>query len=682
MQVDEADACLVLANKYSSDPDAEDAANIMRVISIKNYSSDIRVIVQLMQYHNKAYLLNIPSWDWRRGDDVICLAELKLGFIAQSCLAPGFSTMMANLFAMRSFKTSPHTPQWLNDYLRGAGMEMYTESLSHSCVGMTFTEAAEFSRNTPDWLNLYLCGAGMEMYTDTLSHGFVGMTFPEAADLLFTRLGLLLLAIELKDDEKKECNIAINPAPTTTIQPQTQGFFIAQSADEVKRAFYWCKQCHEDIIDVSLIKKCKCRNLNLFRKGVKQVQLSKRIARATPVSNASNDTTVQLRRLDDRRSYGRKNSLSLPPEGRTIDFTKDFEQQDMKYDSTGMFHWCPARTLEECVLDRNQAAMTVLNGHVVVCLFADRNSPLIGLRNFVMPLRASNFHYHELKHVVIVGDGSPLSRADLRAVNINLCDMCVIVSARIPNPNEDPTLADKEAILASLNIKAMQFDDTLGFYPLRQTGGAVSPLGSPLSLQKKGARFGTNVPMITELVNDSNVQFLDQDDDDDPDTELYLTQPFACGTAFAISVLDSLMSTTYFNDSALTLIRTLVTGGATPEMELILAEGAGLRGGYSTPETLNNRDRCRISQLALQDRPFEGITTGSSYGQMFSIALKRHGQLCIGLYRLHDQAAVDSNKRYVITNPPAELRLLLSDYVYVLEQFDPGLEYEPRKNFL
>ena len=43
--------------------------------------------------------------------------------------------------------------------------------------------------------------------------------------------------------------------------------------------------------------------------------------------------------------------------------------------------------------------------------------------------------------------------------------------------------------------------------------------------------------------NDSNVQFLDQDDEDDPDTELYMTQPFACGTAFAVSVLDSLMST-------------------------------------------------------------------------------------------------------------------------------------------
>ena len=126
--------------------------------------------------------------------------------------------------------------------------------------------------------------------------------------------------------------------------------------------------------------------------------------------------------------------------------------------------------------------MTVLNGHVVVCLFADPDSPLIGLRNLVMPLRASNFHFHELKHVVIVGsvdyirrewktlqnlpkisvvNGSPLSRADLRSVNVNLSDMCIILSAKVPS-SEDPTLADKEAILASLNIKAMTFDDTIG----------------------------------------------------------------------------------------------------------------------------------------------------------------------------------------------------------------------------
>jgi hypothetical protein len=31
----------------------------------------------------QAYLMNIPSWSLANGDDVICLAELKLGFIAQ-----------------------------------------------------------------------------------------------------------------------------------------------------------------------------------------------------------------------------------------------------------------------------------------------------------------------------------------------------------------------------------------------------------------------------------------------------------------------------------------------------------------------------------------------------------------------------------------------------------------------
>jgi len=48
--------------------------------------------------------------------------------------------------------------------------------------------------------------------------------------------------------------------------------------------------------------------------------------------------------------------------------------------------------------------MTVMTNHVVVCLFADAHSALIGLRNLIMPLRASNFEADELKQVVIVGD--------------------------------------------------------------------------------------------------------------------------------------------------------------------------------------------------------------------------------------------------------------------------------------
>ncbi|KQS52339.1 calcium-activated potassium channel slowpoke isoform X9 [Drosophila erecta] len=743
VKVHEADACLVLANKYCQDPDAEDAANIMRVISIKNYSDDIRVIIQLMQYHNKAYLLNIPSWDWKQGDDVICLAELKLGFIAQSCLAPGFSTMMANLFAMRSFKTSPDMQSWTNDYLRGTGMEMYTE---------------------------------------TLSPTFIGIPFAQATELCFSKLKLLLLAIEIKGaEEGADSKISINPRGAK-IQANTQGFFIAQSADEVKRAWFYCKACHEDIKDETLIKKCKCKNLtvqprskfddldehhpaptftppelpkrvhvrgsvsgditrdredtNLLNRNVRRpngtgngtggmhhmnntaaaaaaaAAAGKQVNKVKPTVNVSRQVEGQVispsqynrptSRSSGTGTQNQNGGVSLPA-GIADDQSKDFdfEKTEMKYDSTGMFHWSPAKSLEDCILDRNQAAMTVLNGHVVVCLFADPDSPLIGLRNLVMPLRASNFHYHELKHVVIVGsvdyirrewkmlqnlpkisvlNGSPLSRADLRAVNVNLCDMCCILSAKVPS-NDDPTLADKEAILASLNIKAMTFDDTIGV--LSQRGPEFDNLsataGSPIVLQRRGSVYGANVPMITELVNDSNVQFLDQDDDDDPDTELYLTQPFACGTAFAVSVLDSLMSTTYFNQNALTLIRSLITGGATPELELILAEGAGLRGGYSTVESLSNRDRCRVGQISLYDGPLAQFGECGKYGDLFVAALKSYGMLCIGLYRFRDTSSScdASSKRYVITNPPDDFSLLPTDQVFVLMQFDPGLEYKP-----
>ncbi|XP_014488334.1 PREDICTED: calcium-activated potassium channel slowpoke isoform X24 [Dinoponera quadriceps] len=730
VKVHEADACLVLANKYCQDPDAEDAANIMRVISIKNYSDDIRVIIQLMQYHNKAYLLNIPSWDWKRGDDVICLAELKLGFIAQSCLAPGFSTMMANLFAMRSFKTSPDMQAWQNDYLRGTGMEMYTE---------------------------------------TLSPTFIGMPFAKATELCFTKLKLLLLAIEIKGEGGSDSKISINPRGAK-IAANTQGFFIAQSADEVKRAWFYCKVCHEDIKDETLIKKCKCKNLGQQQRSwgrdlddhhppptftppelPKMVHVRGEISRERDDPNAMRNhrnsvgmtmmnSTKQVNKVKPNVNRATNDSLSSPnqpynqrsqeesayagyhlayevkklmPTSRASGGTNvnnngglqvgiaddqakdfDFEKTEMKYDSTGMFHWSPSRNLEDCILDRNQAAMTVLNGHVVVCLFADPDSPLIGLRNLVMPLRASNFHYHELKHVVIVGsvdyirrewkmlqnlpkisvlNGSPLSRADLRAVNVNLCDMCCILSAKVPS-NDDPTLADKEAILASLNIKAMTFDDTIG---------VLSQVGSPIVLQRRGSVYGANVPMITELVNDSNVQFLDQDDDDDPDTELYLTQPFACGTAFAVSVLDSLMSTTYFNQNALTLIRSLITGGATPELELILAEGAGLRGGYSTADSLANRDRCRVGQIALYDGPLAQYGEGGKYGDLFVAALRSYGMLCIGLYRYRfrdtSSSCDASSKRYVITNPPDDFTLLPTDQVFVLMQFDPGLEYRPSR---
>nr|XP_033469011.1 calcium-activated potassium channel subunit alpha-1 isoform X40 [Epinephelus lanceolatus] len=647
VKIESADACLILANKYCADPDAEDASNIMRVISIKNYHPKIRIITQMLQYHNKAHLLNIPSWNWKEGDDAICLAELKAGFIAQSCLAQGLSTMLANLFSMRSF--------------------------------------IEIEEDT--WQKYYLEGVANEMYTEYLSSAFVGLSFPTVCELCYVKLKLLLIAIEYKS-EQRESSILINPGNHVKMQEGTLGFFIASDAKEVKRAFFYCKACHDDITDPKRIKKCGCKRLIYFEDEHPSTLSPKKKQRNGGMRNSPNCSPKMMSRHDP---------LLIPG-------NEQIESMDMnvkRYDSTGMFHWCPSKDIEKVILTRSEASMTVLSGHVVVCIFGDVTSALVGLRNLVMPLRASNFHYHELKPIVFVGSldylrrewetlhnfpkvsilpGTPLSRADLRAVNINLCDMCVILSAN-QNNIEDASLQDKECILASLNIKSMQFDDSIGVLQANSQGftppgmDRSSPDSSPVHgfVRQASVTTGSNIPIITELVNDSNVQFLDQDDDDDPDTELYLTQPFACGTAFAVSVLDSLMSATYFNDNILTLIRTLVTGGATPELEALLAEENALRGGYSTPQTLANRDRCRVAQLALYDGPFADLGDGGCYGDLFCKALKTYNMLCFGIYRLRDahlNAPSPCTKRYVITNPPYEFELVPTDLIFCLMQFD------------
>ncbi|XP_005744809.1 calcium-activated potassium channel subunit alpha-1a isoform X22 [Pundamilia nyererei] len=644
VKIESADACLILANKYCADPDAEDASNIMRVISIKNYHPKIRIITQMLQYHNKAHLLNIPSWNWKEGDDAICLAELKAGFIAQSCLAQGLSTMLANLFSMRSF--------------------------------------IEIEEDT--WQKYYLEGVANEMYTEYLSSAFVGLSFPMVCELCYVKLKLLLIAIEFKS-EQRESSILINPGNHVKLQEGTLGFFIASDAKEVKRAFFYCKACHDDITDPKRIKKCGCKRLEDEHPSTLS---PKKKQRNGGMRNSPNCSPKMMSRHDP---------LLIPG-------NEQIENMDMnvkRYDSTGMFHWCPSKDIEKVILTRSEASMTVLSGHVVVCIFGDVTSALVGLRNLVMPLRASNFHYHELKPIVFVGSldylrrewetlhnfpkvsilpGTPLSRADLRAVNINLCDMCVILSAN-QNNIEDASLQDKECILATLNIKSMQFDDSIGVLQANSQGftppgmDRSSPDSSPVHgfVRQASVTTGSNIPIITELVNDSNVQFLDQDDDDDPDTELYLTQPFACGTAFAVSVLDSLMSATYFNDNILTLIRTLVTGGATPELEGLLAEENALRGGYSTPQTLANRDRCRVAQLALYDGPFADLGDGGCYGDLFCKALKTYNMLCFGIYRLRDAhlgAPSQCTKRYVITNPPYEFELVPTDLIFCLMQFD------------
>lgn len=134
----------------------------------------------------------------------------------------------------------------------------------------------------------------------------------------------------------------------------------------------------------------------------------------------------------------------------------------------------------------------------------------------------------------------------------------------------------------------------------------------------------------------------------------------------------------------MTLIRTLITGGTTPELEQILAEGGGIAPGGNSTENFENRNRPRISQISLFDGDFVKFGENRLYGELFVHCLVQHNMLCWGVYRLKDSHAnphkttPPGNNRYVICNPSADFRLMPTDLVYVLQQFNPHYNKNPQ----
>lgn len=87
--------------------------------------------------------------------------------------------------------------------------------------------------------------------------------------------------------------------------------------------------------------------------------------------------------------------------------------------------------------------------------------------------------------------------------------MVVFLSPSTASKADDPKLADKESILASLNLKAMSFDDGVGMLSENARNAFSTGLefnDTPL-VERRGSAFGCNVPIITEVGKESKGHF-------------------------------------------------------------------------------------------------------------------------------------------------------------------------------
>ena len=101
--------------------------------------------------------------------------------------------------------------------------------------------------------------------------------------------------------------------------------------------------------------------------------------------------------------------------------------------------------------------------------------------------------------------------------------------------------------------------------------------------------------------------------------------------------------------------------------------GAGLRGGYSTPELEHSKNRIRVEEVVLRNSPWSRYAeNGARFVDLYVTALRENGMLCLGITRLvaEDSDDDDDLTRVVIGAPDNIFTLQPMDNIIALVQYE------------
>jgi voltage-gated potassium channel Kch len=138
-KVSTAEAAFVLTPKHKQLAHYHhvDAQTILTALNLRTYNPNLEIFVQVTSREHKITALS------RGLKHVVCMQELKLGLLAQTCLYPGFTTLISNL--VYDLKTDPNKWKynpWLREYDTGLNYNFYSDQNLSPLIGMTFTDAA------------------------------------------------------------------------------------------------------------------------------------------------------------------------------------------------------------------------------------------------------------------------------------------------------------------------------------------------------------------------------------------------------------------------------------------------------------------------------------------------------------------------------------------------------------
>jgi hypothetical protein len=199
-------AVFIMSNKFTEDPDNEDAKIILQQLSIKKFvMSDIKlekplIAMQLTRPENQRYLIDSTGIEGGKPkeDIVLCLNEIKMGFIAKAAMFPGSNILLMNL--LTSFADDDDDDD--NGAPGGAdGDNPEIENLDNA--------------DGDDWTAEYKQGCGWEVYSSLINPMFTGIHFAHLADMIYQKMGIVLFGLRVQDKNNKDkshTRMLLNPA--------------------------------------------------------------------------------------------------------------------------------------------------------------------------------------------------------------------------------------------------------------------------------------------------------------------------------------------------------------------------------------------------------------------------------------------------------------------------------------
>ncbi|KAH9312112.1 hypothetical protein KI387_027147, partial [Taxus chinensis] len=138
-----ASAVFLMADRQAVNPDAEDAAQFVRTLSVHRHcGTGVRVIVEMLKPENQDSAILDDAGD---EIEIVCPEAIRFQLLARSCHVKGLPTFLTNLFKSGLAVSTTGSEHWVQQYSDGRKQEVFPV-IFPPCFhieGFLFEEAAE-----------------------------------------------------------------------------------------------------------------------------------------------------------------------------------------------------------------------------------------------------------------------------------------------------------------------------------------------------------------------------------------------------------------------------------------------------------------------------------------------------------------------------------------------------------